>query len=54
MILQIHDELLFEVPEAELDVAKRMATEEMERAATFRVPLKVDLGIGVNWAQAHA
>jgi DNA polymerase-1 len=54
MILQIHDELLFEVPDAELDVAKRVATEEMERAATLRVPLKVDLGVGTNWAEAHA
>jgi DNA polymerase-1 len=54
MILQIHDELLFEVPEVELDVAKRMATEEMERAAALRVPLKVDIGIGVSWAEAHA
>jgi DNA polymerase I len=54
MILQIHDELLFEVPEAELDVAKRVATEEMERAAALCVPLKVDLGIGVSWAEAHA
>ncbi len=54
MILQIHDELLFEVPEAELEVAKRVAVEEMERAATLRVPLKVDLGIGKSLAEAHA
>src|SRR5574337_295145 len=54
MILQIHDELLFEVPEAELDVARRVATEEMERAAVLRVPLKVDIGIGLSWAEAHA
>jgi DNA polymerase-1 len=54
MILQIHDELLFEVPDAELDAAKRVATEEMERAATLRVPLKVDLGIGKSMAAAHA
>jgi DNA polymerase-1 len=54
MILQIHDELLFEVPEAELEIAKRVATEEMERAATLCVPLKVDLGIGTSWAEAHA
>jgi DNA polymerase-1 len=53
MILQIHDELLFEVPEAELEEAKRVATEEMERAASLRVPLKVDLGVGTNWAEAH-
>ncbi|PWB78482.1 MAG: DNA polymerase I [Candidatus Methylomirabilota bacterium] len=54
MILQIHDELLFDVPEAELEVAKRVATEEMERAAALSVPLKVDLGVGVSWDEAHA
>ncbi len=54
MILQIHDELLFEVPAVELDVAKRMATEEMERAAALCVPLKVDIGVGTSWAEAHA
>ncbi len=53
LILQIHDELLFEVPEAELEVAKRVAAGEMERAASLRVPLKVDLGVGANWAEAH-
>jgi len=53
LILQIHDELLFEVPEAELEVAKRVATGEMERAASLRVPLKVDLGVGTDWAEAH-
>jgi DNA polymerase-1 len=53
MILQIHDELLFEVPKAELEAAKTMAAEEMERAASLRVPLKVDLGVGANWAEAH-
>ncbi len=54
MILQIHDELLFEVPESELEVAKRVAIEEMERAAALQIPLKVELGIGANWAEAHA
>lgn len=54
MILQIHDELLFEVPEAELDVARRVVAEEMEQAASLCVPLKVDIGIGVSWAEAHA
>jgi len=53
LILQIHDELLFEVPEAELEVARRVAAGEMERATSLRVPLKVDLGVGSNWAEAH-
>jgi DNA polymerase-1 len=53
MLLQIHDELLFEVPAAELEKVKRLASEEMEQAAALRVPLKVDLGLGPNWAEAH-
>ncbi|MGH7370038.1 MAG: DNA polymerase, partial [Candidatus Methylomirabilaceae bacterium] len=53
MILQIHDELLFEVPEAELEAARTVAIEEMERAATLKVALKVDIGVGLNWAEAH-
>jgi len=53
MILQIHDELLFEVPEAELEAARDVAVEEMERAATLKVALTVDIGVGLNWAEAH-
>ncbi len=53
MILQIHDELLFEVPESELPAARALATQEMERAATLRVSLKVEIGVGASWAEAH-
>ncbi|MBI3592521.1 MAG: hypothetical protein HY099_03435, partial [Nitrospirae bacterium] len=53
MILQIHDELLFEVPEEELGNAKELIRHEMESALILSVPLKVELGSGGNWSEAH-
>jgi DNA polymerase-1 len=53
MILQVHDELLFELPEAELDVVSHMVREEMEGVMRLSVPLKVEIGHGRNWADAH-
>ncbi len=53
MILQVHDELVFEVPAGEQDPVSRMVRHEMENAATLDVPLKVDVGAGRNWAEAH-
>ncbi len=52
MLLQVHDELLFEVPEGELDAVRSVIVREMEGAATLAVPLKVDVGVGNNWLQA--
>ena len=52
MILTVHDELVFEAPEPELDRAKEIVREEMEGAYPMRVPLKVDLGVGQNWKEA--
>jgi DNA polymerase I len=52
MILTVHDELVFEAPEAEIDKAKAIVREEMEGAYAMRVPLKVDLGVGQNWREA--
>ncbi len=52
MILQVHDELVFEVPEKEQAVVGPLVAEAMEGAATLRVPLKVRIGIGPNWADA--
>ena len=49
MILQVHDELIFEVLEQELQVMKTLVTQHMESVATLKVPLKVDVGMGVNW-----
>jgi DNA polymerase-1 len=52
MVLQVHDELVFEVTEAELEDAKTLVKREMERAARLRVPLVVSLGAGGNWVEA--
>ena len=53
MLLQVHDELLFEIPEKEKDAIEQLVREEMENAVQLRVPLKADTGIGKNWAEAH-
>ena len=52
MILQVHDELLFEVPEEELAVTKNIVIEEMEGVILLTVPLKADSGVGKNWREA--
>ena len=52
MILTVHDELVFEAPEAEIAIAEAIVREEMEGAYPMRVPLKVDLGVGQNWKEA--
>jgi DNA polymerase-1 len=52
MILTVHDELVFEAPEPEIDRAEAIVREEMEGAYTMRVPLRVDLGVGRNWKEA--
>ena len=51
MLLQVHDELVFEVPATELETMKRTVKHEMEHAAELSVPLVVDLGIGRNWLE---
>jgi DNA polymerase-1 len=53
MLLQVHDELLFEVPDAEADTTATIAREVMAAAATLSVPLVVETGSGRNWAEAH-
>jgi DNA polymerase I len=53
MLLQVHDELILEVPSDELDLARRIVTEEMEGVIELAAPLKVDIGIGKNWREAH-
>jgi DNA polymerase-1 len=50
MLLQVHDELLFEAPPAELPRLQALATQVMESAMSFDVPLKVDVKIGADWA----
>lgn len=53
MLLQVHDELLFEVPIKEKDKVQSLVREEMENAVKLDVPLKVDIGVGKNWSEAH-
>ena len=53
MIMQVHDELVLEVPESELEDVKQGLIELMESAAQLRVPLVVDVGVGDNWDEAH-
>ncbi len=53
MILQVHDELIFDVIPDEMESLKQMVKYEMENAISLRVPLKVDMGTGNNWLEAH-
>ena len=53
MLLQVHDELIFDVPKNELDFVKPLIKKTMEEAYQFAVPLVVDLGVGKNWLEAH-
>jgi len=53
MMLQVHDELLFEVPEAEIDDTTKVVKGIMEGAAHLSVPLVVDCGVGADWGAAH-
>ncbi len=53
MVMQVHDELVFEVPEAELDWARQAIPAAMAAVATLKVPLVAEVGVGPNWDQAH-
>jgi len=53
MLLQVHDELVFEAPKGEVEEAKKMIVHEMENAMKLKVPLRVDVGVGKNWLEAH-
>lgn len=53
LLLQVHDELLFEVPDDEVPMMKSLVKREMENAVRLSVPLKIELKIGKNWAMAH-
>ncbi len=53
MLLQVHDELVFDVYKPELEEVKTMIKSEMENAFELAVPLVVDLGQGYNWLEAH-
>jgi DNA polymerase-1 len=53
MIMQVHDELILEVPEHELNQVTEGLAQRMEKAASLKVPLVVDVGVGNNWDEAH-
>ena len=53
MILQVHDELDFNVPQNEVEQVTRIVTEEMESAYRLSVPLVADYGVADNWLDAH-
>ena len=53
MLLQVHDELVFDAYKAELDVIKPIIKKEMENAYMLKVPLDVEVGVGENWLEAH-
>ena len=53
LILQVHDELIVECPEAEAETVQRLLAEEMENAVHLSVPLTADAHIGHSWAEAH-
>ena len=53
MLLQVHDELLFEAPDAEVDAVKELSRQCMSAVMTLKVPLKVEVGAGKTWADAH-
>lgn len=53
MIMQVHDELVFDVPKNEVETFKRIISERMTKAITLRVPIEVEIGEGSNWLEAH-
>jgi DNA polymerase-1 len=53
MLLQVHDELVFDVPKEEVDVVKILVEENMRLALRLDVPVEVQLGTGANWLEAH-
>jgi DNA polymerase I len=53
MVMQVHDELVLEVPEAELGWAKEAIPRLMAGVATLKVPLLAEVGVGANWDEAH-
>jgi DNA polymerase-1 len=53
MIMQVHDELVFEVPDSEVDWLKTEVPRLMAEVAQLKVPLLAEVGVGANWDQAH-
>ena len=53
MILQVHDELLFDVHKSEVEQMKKLVKQEMESAMNLAVPVLAEVGVGENWLEAH-
>jgi DNA polymerase-1 len=53
LVLQVHDELVLEVPQEEVEILRTLLPEKMENVAQLSVPLIVDVGVGDNWDEAH-
>jgi DNA polymerase-1 len=53
LLLQVHDELIFEVPDGELDKVRELVKDKMERAVQLSVPLRVSLEVGPTWGDIH-
>lgn len=53
MIMQVHDELVFELPESEVDWLKTHIPRLMAEVAALKVPLLAEVGVGPNWDKAH-
>ncbi len=53
MIMQVHDELVFEVAKDQIETARGPIERHMAEAASLKVPLVVDIGVGTNWDEAH-
>lgn len=53
LLLQIHDELIFEVPEAEIEQTKAVVKEALEHAVKLSVPLRTSIEVGSNWGDIH-
>jgi DNA polymerase-1 len=53
MLVQVHDELVFEIHKNELEKMKSLIKNEMENVYQLGIPLKVDMDVGLNWFEAH-
>ena len=53
MLLQIHDELLFEIPTSEEEIMIKLVVDKMVNAMELSVPVEVDYGVGTSWFEAH-
>ena len=53
LLLQVHDELIVEAPDSEVDTVRRILQEEMEHVVHYSVPLTTEVGTGKTWLEAH-